>query len=933
MKQPVRVPLIGSWLDHRSAKKLAFAASRGDLSATQELIQILCISDDPTVREITRKVLCSLKTQASIDEFCTAVISREDACLSQIAVDCGYVPSDPAIQALFFYITNQYTHYHNIDPETHRPNLAQGYTRSDFLIRTRTRTTAKKNMQCAILAQALMGKNPSKQAASWSSDEWDIVISGLIQDSRWDLLWPLILSAPLPKTVDALHVMNESGWNPDGDEKSAWREIVALLPDAWEFPSPDNLLQKTLGSHDSQTFRLVFSPDGSLVCAGRCDGTILIWSTMSGTVLDTITTGSKSLRFLAFTGHNDRILFLDDEGTFQYWKIPGATIVWSYHTKKESKVCLGKVPRGEVAFISDGAGKIQVLQCENGQNVLTLEGYSSNVTFLTFSSDHQTLAGGYDDGTLCIWNLSTGSLFTVLKGEGDAVRSLVISHEGENVLVLFDHSLPVLWNISTKNHIRTFSGLCGPVICFDATHDGGNFALATGDHMLRLWKNTENLPYAVIPFYKRTITGCSTTRDGRFLVTGDSEGTIRIIGIPEGTSVRDFKGHTRSITAITLSPNGSLIASAGWDGAVKLWDLHSGELIRVLQRYAGPVTALDLANEGSLIAAGFADGSIRLHNRITGDLIRQFETYTGGVRAIALSADGTLLACAGADATLRLWNVLDGSLVVNFTGISTKIWCLAFMPDQKNLISGGWDGDIICWNVSEGCLSRSIGRHTSIIMCCALSPDGHTFATGSNDMTVRLWTFSPSKTELTLTEAQREVRALVFSVDGTLLATAGSDKVIRIYRLPYGSIERIIPVPSGTITAIAFTQDGQALAAGYENGNLVLISLEKCQIIRTIHAHTAAVSGIVTVPGCEEIVTSGLDGIIRIWRLPFTKTLSQTTPDDIPYVLGLARSGTDECSRKQWEFLSMVLSLRFQNEIQLFPLPQDMGAFDIQIAG
>lgn len=933
MKKPDRIPLIGPWLYYRSAKKIAAAASQGDLLAIQELIQILCTSDNPAVQEIAKKVLCSLKTQESIDEFCTAVLSREDTCLFHIALDCGYIPSDPPIRALFFYITNQNTNYHNIDPNPHRPYLAQGYTQSDFLIRTRARTSAKKNRQCGVLAQALMGKNPAKQAASWSSDEWDIVISGLIQNSRHDRLWPLVLSAPLPKTVDALHAMNESGWSPDGDEKTAWMEIVALLPDTWKFPVPKNLLQKTIGSQDSQTFRLVFSPDGSFLCAGRCDGTILIWSTVSGTLLDTINTGSKSVRFLAFIRNNDYLLSLDDDGTLRCWNIPGATNVWSHYAKKESRVCIGATPHGEVAFISDMPGKIQVLQCENGQNVMTLAGDSTGVTFLTFSSDHQILAGGYDDGTICTWSLSAGSSSNILKGNGDAVRSLFISQEGENVLAFFDHSLPALWNINTKNRIRTFSGLIGSITCFDVTPDGGTFALGTDENVLRLWKHTENSPCAVIPFHKRTITGCSAAHDGRFLVTGDSEGTLRIIGIPEGTSVRDFKGHTRSITAITLSPCGPLIASAGWDGAVKLWNLHSGELVRVLQRYAGPVTALDLHRDGSLIAAGFSDGTIRLHNRISGDLVRQFETYTGGVRAIALNADGTRLACAGADATLRLWNVLDGSLMVNFTGILTKIWCLAFMPDQKNLISGGWDGDIRCWNVPEGDRARSIGTHTSIITCCAVSPDGRILATGSNDMTVRLWTFPPSKTELTLTEARSEVRALAFSVDGTLLATAGSDNVIRIYRMPSGSIERIIPGPSGTITAITFTRDGQALAAGYETGSLILFSLEKCQIICTIHAHTAAVSGIVTVPGCEEMVTSGRDGILRIWRLPFTKTLSQTTPDDIAHVLDLAKTGTDESTQKQGEFLYRLLSLRFQNEIQLYTHLQDAGAFDIQIAG
>ncbi len=43
--------------------------------------------------------------------------------------------------------------------------------------------------------------------------------------------------------------------------------------------------------------------------------------------------------------------------------------------------------------------------------------------------------------------------------------------------------------------------------------------------------------------------------------------------------------------------------------------------------------------------------------------------------------------------------------------------------------------------------------------------------------------------------------------------------------------------------------------------------------------------------------------------------------------------GTDDSTRNQWEFLHLLLSLKFQNEIQLCTLLQDVGAFDIQIAG
>jgi WD40 repeat protein len=223
--------------------------------------------------------------------------------------------------------------------------------------------------------------------------------------------------------------------------------------------------------------------------------------------------------------------------------------------------------------------------------------------------------------------------------------------------------------------------------------------------------------------------------------------------------------------------------------------------------------------------------------------------------------------------------------------------------------------------------------HTSNITCCAVSPAGDILATGSNDMTIRLWALPEGRPAGILKGTRGEIRALAFSPDGKTLAAAGQDSFISIYHQPGGICEKRIPGLSGIITGLDFTPDGNALAAGYDNGMIILINLATGGIIRTFHAHTAAVSGIVTIPGCEELVTSGSDGVLRVWHLPWTKFLAQTTTADVPRVISWEESCTDHKIRHQWAFLHMLLSLRFQNEIEVCALLQDTDAYEIQIVG
>jgi WD40 repeat protein len=176
------------------------------------------------------------------------------------------------------------------------------------------------------------------------------------------------------------------------------------------------------------------------------------------------------------------------------------------------------------------------------------------------------------------------------------------------------------------------------------------------------------------------------------------------------------------------------------------------------------------------------------------------------------------------------------------------------------------------------------------------------------------------------------VSAVAISPDGSLLATAGPEPVIRLYFLPEGIAAGTIPQVPGKPTALAFSKDGLVLAAGYDTGTLAYYAVHAASLIRTLPAHTGAVTGCLALRE-DRLVTSGLDGQCRCWQLPFLRPLSRTTLADLAGARAeeLA-AGTDAVS-EQWRFLCQLLSLRFQYEIELCPAFYDAGQYDIQIVG
>ncbi len=932
MKSFISAPLIGPWLYRNSVKELKDRALQGDAEAVQELAGIFCTSTDKTVLDITRTALCSLVSLSAIDKLCNEALERDNAALQSIATDRNFLPTDSCTQALFLFVTGQWKRYAQCDPLLHRPMLAAGYAQATNRGRFYARNAAKKTGQCSVLAAALMGTEHSRNALLWSEEEWDIVIPGLIHERDWERLWRLVVHAPLHLTITALSAMEAAGWKPSGDESAIWEEITRTIPKEWTSPIPEDSLPLTSYSPQCQPLRLAFSEDGALLAAGCADGTVCLWTIRTGTLVFRHQTGQGTISGLAFSTDNLRLLCAGTSGTLQCYDTITGTRFWSVTSGERTPVQFACSREGFVIVPLSAGGHLWIVNMADGQVQDLSGGHEAAVTCCAISFDDRFCSVGYADGAVGIWDLQKTQYLKTLKGLSDPVRTFTFC-EDEDLLVIYDHNRPVRWHIRSGSQARTYTGNTGATHCCAITPDASSFAIAGDDRILRSWQAGKTDPVAEIPLSKRSLTACEVSADGMKLITGCNEGNLRIYAMNGGSVLHDCKAHKQTVTAIALSSHAEMIASAGWDGSVKLWNCTSGELVRTLMRPSGEVTGITSTPDGSTIYAGYNDGTIRQIEFTTGEYSKTLDMYTSSIRAIAINPDGTQLACAGGDNSLRIWNVKTGGLIKSIEGLTATQRCLVFSFDGKTLVSGGWDGKVRLWSVPDGTLLKTLTGHTSIITTIAISPDGALLITGSNDRSVRIWTVCDGRCVSVLEDSRSEVSALALSPDGTFAAFAGADAVIHLCHLPEGTPAPTIPSPPGKITALAFADDGRVLVAGLDTGTVAIFSCIGRNLMRTMTAHTAAVTGIVVLPGGTSVLTSSLDGGVRYWMLPWTKPLSGTTLDDISIVARYERTCSRTDALAQWKFLHGMLNARFSNDIELCTTVDDAGLYDIQIVG
>jgi WD40 repeat protein len=933
MQIPQKVPVIGPFLYRRSVRVIAGVAKNGDPQAVRELIPIARTCSDVSARKIALDALTFLPSQEAIDVFCSEVLAREDLALEKIAASRGYLPSDPGSRALFVCITGQEEALCRFDPDAHRPLLAKGYADAPAAIKNRALRSDTDTHRDRHLAHALMGTAPVCAAGTWSYDEWKVIISAMTEERAWDMLWLLVGSAPPSHAVAVLNAMKMAGWKPAGDDRPVFEELVAHLPGTWAHPAPEKPLC-TMGIRDSQCQVLAFSRDGSLLAEGNCDGKIAVWQTSSARLVASFTPHAGPIRFLVFVQDNAYLVSGTGNGSLTCFGIPSGNTVWSYADNEHPVSSVVQSGNGEELIAGDEHGGVIRIGCRTGKLLPAIQEHPSRVTAIAPAPDGRKIVCGHADGTLCCRDPQGSEVWTV-PGTGDAVRALAYAGEGDQLFVVSEHSLPALRDACTGAIVRTYIGFSGYPACHALLAENHRAAIGSDDRILRFWDWQEKYPTAEISFYNRLPTCCALTPDGTLAAAGCNEGTVYYYRVSDGQRIKEFRGYRQSVTACTISPNGTMLATTGGDGTVTLHSIPSGELLRTLRSPAGAVTALALTSGtgGVGIVAGTADGSARIFSFNDGTLVRSIDMYTPSITALAVSPDGKFLAAAGKDRSLRIWDPVTGGLVATCEGLTTSVRCLAFLQDSAGFISGGWDGVVRIWDMPGGKLSGTLSGHSSIITCCCVDPKGRFVVTGSNDTSLRIWQRTYEKKCIVIRDAKYEVSACAISPDGTLLAAAGTDPVIRLYNLPEGTPAGTIAQVPGKPTALAFTGDGLAFAVGYDAGILAFYAVHGHALIRTLPALTGAVTGIVAIGGEDCIVTSGTDGMIHTFRVPCIKPLSHTTLADLAFAQGQEQAAGTEAMAEQWRFLCHLLSLRFQNEIELCPTFRDAGLYDIQIVG
>jgi serine/threonine protein kinase/WD40 repeat protein/Tfp pilus assembly protein PilF len=490
-----------------------------------------------------------------------------------------------------------------------------------------------------------------------------------------------------------------------------------------------------------------------------------------------------------------------------------------------------------------------------------------------FSPDSRTLVTGQADGSIGLFDISTGRLLRTL-ATGAFPRMLRFDPAGEQLAVGHrdDRTIRFL-NLAGRPNCRTLS-LPEPVSCAPAWNaDGELLAAGSNNGQVHVWNARSGSFVSVCKGDRKAVLHVAFNHGGELLASASWDGTTRLWDPRTGRQLVAADGladvfssddrwlgceHTgpyvgrwevatgrecrylwsatalRTVHCVDIDPDGRVLAASGDEG-VHLWDLNTGKEVQFLR--LGPTPSVNFNASGRFLLTSGEAGLYRWPARWESDP-RANVLRLGHPRMIEQPPGCRPTRCTQSQDGRRLAIYEQSTGKAIFLDLARRrrrlhcitepsLWHAAISPDGRWVATGTWNG--YSCKVRDARTGRCLQDLPARNALPAFSPDNRWLVIGAfqdysfYQLDGDRWRCSR---RLQRDTAAASAGLVAFTPDAQLVALAHSSRSIQLLQTQHWQQLATISTPdSEELTCLRFSPDGSKLAAGTIDGTIQLWDL------------------------------------------------------------------------------------------------------------
>jgi WD40 repeat protein len=505
----------------------------------------------------------------------------------------------------------------------------------------------------------------------------------------------------------------------------------------------------------------------------------------------------------------------------------------------------------------------------------SLSGHNDIVSHAVFSRDGSRIATSSWDGTVRIWDGSTGAELIVMNVGHGALMSVAFSPDGTKVVAGAWDNTARVFDVASGKEIAMLAGHDAGVWYASFSPDGSRVVTASWDKTARVWDVATAKQLLVLRGHTAEVHNVRYNPSGTHIVTASEDHTAKIWDAASGEEITTLRGHDQQVMTAAFSPDGQTIVTASFDNTARIWEVSTGREKLVLRGHQGRVSFANYSPDGMWIVTSSMDRTARIWDVATGKELMVLHGHEDQITSVSINPEKTRLVTSSRDHTVRIWDAAGGNKQIGvLNGHTGSVMQTTFSPDGSSILTSSNDNTARIWDATTMREKTQFLGHTGRVPSAVYSPDGSRIATAANDQTARIWDAATGKELMQFHGHDGPVVAVAFSPDGNKLVTGSEDKSGRLWDVKTGKEIAVLKGHENRIYGVAFSPDGSMVATASWDKNVFLWDATTGAKIGSLEGHVSPVHSVAFSPDGKRIVTASWDDIAWVWDAATRKKIA-----------------------------------------------------------